>query len=213
MNITEKISYCDFAKSKISDDLLKACGKLFSEHYAVRPNGDRVKMGPQTLKKLFLFNEKCRLVFAQDAEVIIGHAFYVLFESELGKSIWITQLIVDKEYRNRKIAKTLISIILSHGWEVVGLVSSHPYAIKSLERSTERFVDPEINQRYAEDIIRSSNVPYLKDAKIYDNVIDTNFDVDHKEINDILNQLNDWKLGTLPDKFEFIGLIIRIARF
>ena len=108
------ISYSIIPKSQIHDDLLILCSHLFNNNYGVwspqglKP-GEAVKMGIKGIKENLLFNSQCSLVIAKLDNNLVGYCFNVKFYQEkLSKVCWITQLVVDKNIRNRGIAKNLI---------------------------------------------------------------------------------------------------------
>jgi len=94
-----------------------------------------------------------------------------------------------------------------------GLVTSHPYAVKAIETATSRRCDPALIARRAAALVESSRVPYASTHELRcDNsqsLINTQFYVDHSEVNDIISRLNDWPLGLLEDGYEFFAFTFR----
>ncbi|KAI9091710.1 hypothetical protein DFS34DRAFT_634618 [Phlyctochytrium arcticum] len=143
----QDISYRKVAARKVTQELLKECASLFRTNYGVwgkggyRP-GHPVSLPPTKLKTDFLFKDDCFLVVAKDheADILIGHAFAVRFPvPELGGyAVWITQLVVHSAYRNKEVATHLVTLALSKQDVCAGLVSSHPYAVRALERATKQ---------------------------------------------------------------------------
>lgn len=211
-DISLNLNYYDMINP--SDVIIEKCSKLFSEHYGIwTKTGHRVKMGSRFLKQHYLIDS--RLTYAENPLTgqIVGHAVYKLFDvPDIGLVGWITQLVVHTEYRGHKIAGTLIRNVLHHEPDGVGLISSHPYAIKALERATRRTCLSEITLHHIQKIIDHSGIKYLQCGILKcdheKSLIDTTFAVDHTEINKILDKMNDWRLGQLPDDHEFIGLIL-----
>jgi GNAT superfamily N-acetyltransferase len=223
---TLKFSYILVNKKNSDFELIQACATLFSTNYGVwseyvsypLTSGANIKLSAKRLKDQYLFNDNCYIVGAYLDLKLVGHAIYTIFDSKsIGKVCWITQLVVDKEYRNHKIGQTLIHMSIGTEWNACGIISSHPYAIKALEKATKMKCNPKIISKYAPDIIIDSKIPYIHDSKLdcteeY-SLINTNFYVDHTEVLSILEAMNekDWKLGfKLPDGNEFFGFILNL---
>jgi hypothetical protein len=110
---------------------------------------------------------------------------------------------------------------------VVGLVSSHPYAVMALSNACNRIqIDLKFIADHAEDLIRACNVPYLSHAQLVGSIfntqslvavdnnqqpvslVKTDFFVDHKEILAILKHIRKkWFLGPLLDGYEFFVVL------
>lgn len=213
----EKLIYINMPREEATRNYLLQCAEIFSRCYGVwTKTGKRVSLTPTRLQNDYLFNDSCRLIVAKYEDKILGHAFYTSFNLETlgGKVVWITQLVIDDKYRNMNIAQTLILSCMGTEAKAVGLCTSHPYAVKALEKATKCKVDPDMVIKYAKELIAKSNIPYLKGATlkcINDAcLIDTKFDVDHTEINAILKELinrDEWKLGKLSDEHEFFAVV------
>ncbi len=110
---------------------------------------------------------------------------------------------------------------------VVGLVSSHPYAVLALSNACNRIpIDLKFIADHAEDLIRAYNVLYLSHAQLVGSIfntqllcavdnnqqpvslVKTDFFVDHKEILTILKDIcKKWILGPLLDGYEFFVVL------
>ena len=94
--------------------------------------------------------------------------------------------------------------IADYNHVVIGLLSSHPYAVKAIESATGNSINVNI-------LAFITNVPYIKDVIIRNNgkslVADTKFMVDHTEVNKIITNMKDWKLGDIQDGEEFVAII------
>jgi hypothetical protein len=59
--------------------------------------------------------------------------------------------------------------------------------------------------------VAASGIPYVKGKKLIMSgttaIIDTQFFVDHTEVNDLLGKQEDWKLGPLEDGQEFFAFV------
>ena len=149
---------------------------------------------------------------ASIGDEIIGHAFATTFNyPNYGNVTWITQLVVSSSYRRNGIATRLCRL----AWATkepsaedfaCGLVTSHPHAVRALERATGRVCDKAGAEQHAVGLIAASGIPYVQGCTVNDSKIDTQFYVDHTEINKIVReQQRNWVLGDLPDGKEFFA--------
>ena len=211
------------------EDLLDQCARLFSEHYGNwRPTGKPVKMKQARLRRDHVDADGARLVHARDGDKIVGHVFGVVFKAELTDPktrskethsvAWLTQLVVHTDYRRQGVASKLCRMIwASEHTTVCGLVTSHPYAVKALEKACLLHCDPRRILVNAEELLKQSPVPYVRGRPIVSNehqsVIGTDFDVDHTDIQKILTESRDsWRLGELADKWEFFAFVFEDQR-
>jgi GNAT superfamily N-acetyltransferase len=178
-------------------------------------------MSTPALRRTFLTVDGTFLVVAidEDANVLAGHAFarrFPVTEGLRGNALWITQLVVESTYRNRGIGAHLISTALDSRDVCVGLVTSHPYAVRALEKACRRAVSIEFAAFYGQYILDSSGVTYLggRTAVVADGCckINTGFFVDHTEVNTILaglieKPISGWCLGTIEDGEEFLAVV------
>lgn len=228
-----EIIYTLIPGNKIEDDVIRECSELFSSHYGIwgaeGPRvGKNVSMSPKQIRQNCLFDVSlCGVVLAYLDKKLVGHAFYCKYNIAsgdspkgnneiIGKICWITQLVVDSQIRNRGIAKNLINILFDPDSKVCGMVTSHPYAVRSLEKATGYLVHPNTVSSLFPVIMKTMVVPYIKDKDYYCTpngcIINTRFYVDHREILYILcNEMDKgtWILGGLPDGYEFIAIIYR----
>ena len=194
----------------VTSDTVRDCAQLFSTCYGVwRTTGKHVKLSPTCLIRDFLFDNQCGVVVIRVEGVLVGQAFFRRFEmAPLGTVCWITQLVVHPYYRSQGLAKQLVTIS-SAQCHVVGIVSSHPFAVKSLGGSCElSFI-----QEWGVRLMEASQVPYLraKRAFISDiaSYVDTEFDIDHSEPQHALRIVRGvWNLGyQLPTGHEYLALV------
>jgi hypothetical protein len=132
--------------------------------------------------------------------------------------LWVTQLCVQRDYRNRGIAKQLLECLTQDGtFKFVGILSSHPFAIMAILSVSGRDggAFSETTKNDAEAVMKSSPVGYVRDAKIGGSgkCADTRFWVDHQEPLHALETLKDkgvvWPFGELPEGHEFLVLVER----
>ena len=219
------VSYKKLAHDRIPVELLVRCAKLFSEQYGVwgplgpRP-GHPVTMSASALRKNLLDADGTFLVVAidEDCDAVAGHAFARRFAVPelLGRSaLWITQLVVNSSYRNRGIGAHLISTALDPRDVCAGLATSHPYAVRALEKATRKECVVDFVRIWGQTVLDASGVPYLHGRVVSLGLgstagcrIDTQFFVDHTEVNGILETLDErWKLGRIADGEEFVALV------
>jgi Acetyltransferase (GNAT) family len=214
------VTYSTIPAREVSAKQLKECANLFSENYGVwapgAPGaGKRVRLSESRLEECLLNKDIidcCRLVTAKVDGVLVGHAFSIRFPFLDQTATWITQLVVDRDYRRMKIASKLCSDSNASRDGPFGLVTSHPYAVRALERAAGRVCNPSRGQEHAADMISKSKIPYMikREAQFStqegcENAIFTGFLVDHTEVNEALQSQKDWMLGELPEGHEFFA--------
>lgn len=135
--------------SRLSDDELEKCSKLFSEHYGKYcgeggfAKGQQIKMSASLYKKLYggrqdIFVSLC----LDEKQNLLGQAIF-LRKSVAGKGMcsWVVQLVVHNRYRNRKIgSKLLLSAWGFSDYFAWGLATANAITIKTLESVTWRQV-------------------------------------------------------------------------
>lgn len=130
---------------------------------------------------------------------------------------WITQLVVRMDYRSKGISKYLMYYAKGLDSLGVGMVTSNPYAVKSLESVMGKKYDISRVEEFADQIVKDCGIRYFSNAKLHldsstnVSIIDTNFYVDHSEIEENLDTLDedDWQLTReLPEGFEYFVLIM-----
>ncbi|CZR67903.1 uncharacterized protein PAC_17802 [Phialocephala subalpina] len=141
----------------------------------------------------------------------------------------VTLLVVDRDYRERGLAKGLLNQLKKDGVDLYGLMSSHPAACLAAAKAfgdSISTVQLEIISKYARDIIEASPINYVKDAKLCGNVfatsdisglvssVNSEFFVDHTEPLEAFawaQEEMEWPLGDLLDGHEFL-LILEARR-
>lgn len=223
--IVEAVLFTEIPASRVTNEQLEQCATLFSCQYGVwassappptRP-GARVRTTAARLKEEHLFDDQCWLLLASLDNTTIGHACvrrYMI--PDKGLVSWVTQLVVDAEYRSCGVAKKLCRM----AWAVerffaAGLVTSHPHAVRALERATERACSRDKIKDHAAELLHFSGVPYATGRQLrLDNgrcLIDTDFFVDHTEVEQTLAQMIDWRLGPLEDGKEFFAFVFAVS--
>jgi len=187
-------------------------------------------MSASALRRALLAEDGTFLVIAmdEDTNTLAGHAFARRFPvsalegAELPKSgnrvplegfaLWITQLVVNKNYRRRGVAAHLISTALDGKDICAGLVTSHPYAVRALENACRKACNVDFTFRWGQTILGICGVEYLRELVVTNEncAVNTNFYVDHTEVNQIIERMGAegrWFLGSLEDGEEFVAVV------
>ena len=205
----DRVSFVWKNGASISDEVLKECSRLFSNHYGtwslsapINP-GRPIILSAQMLKK-WLCTDYSSASLAYHEDQLIGHAFSIRqFIEPYGYVTWVTQLVVDQKWRKRGIATRLLNSIWAfsndYAW---GLVTANPYTVRALENATRRRCIPKaISNRIDILKIASKPIDYARDAEfLVDNcssIIDTKFHVNHADLDGILESVRpkSWRLG------------------
>jgi hypothetical protein len=129
---------------------------------------------------------------------------------------WVTQLVVHPDYRGQGIARKLCHMAWGPGgFFAAGLITSHPHAVKALEGATQRECDRALIEEHAPDLVRYSKLPYVQNKQLCCDdgkcLIDTQFFVDHTEVERILSRSKGWQLGPLEDGKEFMAFTFAVS--
>ena len=128
-------------------------------------------------------------------------------------AVWITQLVVHKDMRSKGLATEILSKSWTRDNIAWGLVSSHPHAVRALERAVQRICIPQIISKYATDLIKDCEIPYILNCEISitgsQSVIHSKFFVDHNEVNELLKKEKNWGLGKIDEGDEFFAFVFK----
>jgi len=218
-----KIEFDWMVGTFIGEELLHECSVLYSNHYGIWSNesefnkGKNIKLSDDRLRD-WCNHPEASIYTARDGEELIGYAIAVRVKVKgYGIISWVTQLVVHKNYRNRKIARNLLFSIWGltddFAW---GIVSANPYAIRALEKATRRRCVPYRIKKNVRKMISIGidEVPYIDSNTQYivsDNisVINTNFFVDHSNVKEMMNLVTDeftpWLLGMVEEGWEWFA--------
>lgn len=203
----DQVVYTIIPEKAVTDPILQESAKLFSEHYGrwsskiehsdrVPNPGGPIKMKSSKLRFDYLFNNRCGLVTARVGQQLIGHAFFTSFymmpnsQSEIR---WVTQLVVHSDYRRHKVAQNLLLHSLGTQAQGYGLVTSHPHAVRALERAV-RYKCWNLQPEAAKTILQKSEIPYLHASRVEiccDGgrcLVNTKFFVDHSDVEKVLQK-------------------------
>jgi GNAT superfamily N-acetyltransferase len=210
--------------SRVSSEQLEECAKLFSAHYGVwgagssARQGTRVRLSANRLQGQCLFNGDCCLSLATTSDgSIVGHAFATKFQLDgVGCVSWITQLVVHSDFRSHGVGSKLCQT----AWDVnavdgCGIVTSHPHAIRALEKATRRHCKPG-SLGLARSLVAASCIPYLQGNAIHCVPpgsmcqVDNGFFVDHSDVSHLIpSQPSRLRLGPLEDGHEFVAFTLK----
>ena len=91
--------------------------------------GSRVRLSTERLRAQCLFdNVKCSYVRVTVNGHLAGNAFACRWTVNNRQVCWVTQLVVDRNYRERGLAKTLLNLLKHDDNDMYGVMSSHPAA-------------------------------------------------------------------------------------
>lgn len=233
-------SFEKFDGKEITDDILKEAVELFSKHYGIwgplaesnlgmfAKAGRRVRMSAERLRQQCLPPKVLTTyVRAVVKGKLVGNVFSCRWKYEGRDICWITQLVVDSEFRRCGLATKLLGYLREgeSDWGF-GILSSHPAAILAVLRAFGRGpekVDLSMAREHAFGIMSSSPVGYVREATLRGSLFSdnekeaavccafTSFWVDHAELLETLRLVGErgviWPLGDLPEGHEFLILV------
>jgi hypothetical protein len=186
-------------------------------------------MTPRRLKEQMLPPEADNIyVRAMMGGDLVGNVFGTRWVHVGRPVLWITQLCVSQKYRNQGIAKQLLQC-LRQDEAIVGVLSSHPFAISAVLRifgDGVEGVDLE-TVKQCRAVMTTCPVRYVNEATLHGALFedqagdgsvscaDTKFWVDHQEPLEALKAIKEkgfvWPFGQLPNGHEFLALVKRKA--
>lgn len=226
-----EIKYQTFQGSEVSDLMLIAAAKLFSENYGIwgqgsPKSGERVKLGPCRLRNQYLpGGVGCSYTMVTVDGTLAGNAFVARWKYNVSNICWVTQLVVHKDYRERGLARGLLQSLMADEDDVYGIMSSHPAACLASARSFRTRIEKvplDFMRNHADAIMKASPIPYIRDAepcgRLFDpedttgmvSGVNTRFWVDHEEPLEALKSIYQdwqWPLGDLPDGREYLLIL------
>ena len=88
-----------------------------------------MRLSKERLRAQYLPNNiTCSYVRVTVEDRLAGNAFACRWRHEDKKVCWVTQLVVHRDYRERKLAIGLLQQLWQEGDTIYGLMSSHPAA-------------------------------------------------------------------------------------
>ncbi|KAJ5611996.1 hypothetical protein N7510_005190 [Penicillium lagena] len=223
--------YETFSGEQVTDDMLVKAAELFNENYGVwgkcsNKAGKPVKLSVRRLRQQYLppTTDEARSFYIRVTinGNLVGNAFACRWKCKGSTVCWITQLVVDKDHRDKGLASGLLRTLREDFDDIYGVMSSHPAACLAAARSfamTIEKISLDFIRENADSIMSTSPIPYIRDAELCGTLfnsddangivsgVNTNFFVDHKEPLDALElvqKLWQWPLGDLPDGYEYL---------
>ncbi|KAJ6013285.1 Acyl-CoA N-acyltransferase, partial [Penicillium herquei] len=218
-----------FRGSEVTTSQLDEAAALFRDNYGIwgkqtKRAGQRVSLSPNRLREQYLSAASSTVYARVEIDgVLAGHAFACRWSHKGLTVCWITQLVVDKKFRNIGLATSLLNALRQKTDNVYGIMSSHPAACLAaakvfggaIERLPLKYIATN-----ASSILKSSPIQYIRDAKVHGTLfgdesamisgVDSGFFVDHDEPNAALEEVKtdlQWPLGDLAEGHEFLLLI------
>ena len=195
-----------------------ACGRLRG-----RCPGAPITLSPARLRAACLFDDACGVVLHRDGSsgALLGHAFFRRFEvalspgSPAGAAVWVTQLVVASSERGKRVATAMLLRLCERAVVAVGLLSSHPHAVRALEHAAAQRCDRACIAAAAAALQAAARVPYFhaQDIDIAEGrcVVRNGFFVDHSGVDAILAAFaragHPFELGPLSAGEEFIACV------
>lgn len=193
--------------------------------------GNRVKLSSRRLREQVLPDPSAgHYVKVAVGGTLAGHVFACQWNAKQVTTnnkrnfCWITQLVVHRDYRRRGLATGLLQILRSNldNNMYYGIMSSHPASCMAAAAC----FGPRINgvslefiRDNAEEVIKTSPVPYVRGAKLHGSLfdsddstglvcgVDTGFFVDHAEPLGVLREVQGTRnrlLGELLEGYEYL---------
>jgi len=145
----EEIQYEWTLGALASPEFVTECSSLYSEHYGTwsegssRNPGRPIRLSPDQLRQ-WTNAPDSGIWFARANRELVGYAIAIQTRvTGYGNVSWVTQFVVHREFRNKRIGTTLLFSIwgmTNHfAW---GLTTANPYAIRALEKATRRRCNP-----------------------------------------------------------------------
>ena len=205
---------------------VEECSVLYSNHYGIwsdkshRSPGEQIKMSPTFLKEWLCLKESIVYMARADGH-LIGYAIAVTSKIKYhGAVSWVTQLVVQEEYRQKGVAKRLLFSIWSFSDHFAwGILSSNPFAVRALEKATRRRCIPAKIHKYSEKLFSFGvdNVSYVEqetEKEINDKAssINTKFFVDQSSLAEMISKATTpkapWLLGPLKEGWEWFAFTL-----
>ena len=215
-----KFDWAPGSFAKANRQFIKECSALYSEHYGMwsarSDLSGSVSLSPSRLEKL-LDSDSARINWARYESTLVGYVISVHMKTELGFVSWVTQFVVHEDYRNQQVGKNLLYAVWQlKGHFAWGLLTPNPYAVRALEKATQRRCRPDRIQKNKRRLFRLGcmHVPYLEEYMELDvdsdrSRINTDFPVDHSDVPSMLQRVkNDqkpWLLGEIEDGWEWFA--------
>lgn len=212
--------------SEMSEDEIKACSELYSNHYGVysgkdgkRDKGTRIRLGIQYYQNIKQQNDMY-VSLCYDGNILLGQSFFLKKTIKNGEvCTWVTQLVVHHSYRGRGIATRLLQSAWGFSnYFAWGLATANAVTIKTLEAVTWRKVDPIAIKEHLNEIGQlCDEIPFTDkkniDVTVSKSQIFTNFYPEFEKL-DTKKGLDTYitKLGAIQDGYEWLAFTFRTQK-
>ncbi|PGH19230.1 tartrate dehydrogenase [Polytolypa hystricis UAMH7299] len=224
-------SYQNFTGDNVTDAMLNEAAKLFNQNYGVWGEGSHspgkpVRLSGGRLREQYLPDPSaCSYARVTVDGTLAGNAFTCRWKLDGRNICWVTQLVVDRDYREHGLATTLLSWLQNGMDDIYGIMSSHPAACLASATSFGAYIERmpfEFARENAEAATRASPIPYIREAKLRGSLfdpsdstglvcgVDTGFFVDHGEPLEALERVRrvrEWSFGELPEGHEYLIVV------
>ncbi|KAK2738145.1 hypothetical protein FQN55_000765 [Onygenales sp. PD_40] len=229
----EKKLFETFPGDRVTDAMLGEAAKLFNENYGIwgelsHSPGKPVRLSARRLREQYLPDPAVTSYVRVTVDGhLAGNAFACRWKHG-GKNIcWITQLVVDCDFRERGLASAMLRSIGSDTDDMYGIMSSHPAACMAAASSYGMGIEKvplDLIKGNARAVMEASPIPYIRDARLCGTLfnpedstglicgVNTGFFVDHEEPLEVLEMVRQnwqWPLGNLPDGHEYLLILPR----
>ena len=217
--MNEDLTYSVYPGSALGDADWAELSELFSSaygFYSVKdPSGRagrRIRLSPSYYRRVYA-TDAYQVAVCREGEKLVAEAVFRACEISRGRAAFVTQLVVDEQYRRRGIACNLLRMI-SRGADFfcLGVVTSNPFTVRALESATSRYVDLKMMMVH-EAIIRNeilASVDFLQTAQwrisSAESVIDSGFYTDRTSPSEMTVVLSA-RLGVLPEGYEWLAFV------
>lgn len=217
MNASSKPCFLTKRCSDLSDFQIKQCSNLYSTNYGEYSGLDSHRISTPIKLGVNYYNKyrKCTDMYVSLCYVkrtLLGQAFFLKKELNDGKiCIWVTQLVVRKDYRRKGIATKLLQSAWGFSdYFAWGLATTNAVTIKTLESVTWRNVTPDVISKNI-DIISTlcNNIEFVKDSEIKLSTncsqINSHFFPNFQMLDNGLEEIYAAKLGKINDGYEWLA--------
>ncbi|KAF2829558.1 hypothetical protein CC86DRAFT_287013 [Ophiobolus disseminans] len=203
-DVEEDITYQTIPASMVTEEQWNVCAATFSAHYGVwsaRAQAELAQIVPEGANNILI-------IAVTKLGSQVGHCFVSQWRHRDDRVWWITQLVVQPEYRDQRRATRMLQALVKHydigrnsqHKDFVGVLSSNPYTICAVLRVFGRGIEslpskPELEGQRGSSrkahypmhpsehapLMQTSPVDYVRNAKVHRTVLvaDTNFFIDH----------------------------------
>ena len=204
--------------SDLTDEQLQSFSTLYSQNYGTwsgkdgkHKKGEPIKLGVKWYEGLR--NQPNMYVsYCIDKEKLIGYAFFLNKQLKNGeRCTWVTQLLVHRFYRNRKIGtKLLRSAWGFSNYLAWGLATTNAVTIKTLVAVTWRKVTPDVIKNHLgeiEQLCDEINFAKKENIRLGTNLsqIFTDFYPEFEKIDKNIENVYAAKLGSIEDGCEWLA--------